>query len=192
LRWGGGSDRVLLLHEPGADIDGWGALPSTLAGNLALEITAIDLPGHGLSDDPWQEERLPDLVREFIDDEPRTGRQFVIAAGAAALAILEIAAESGLAGLVALSPTAVTGGRAPARSPRVPKLLFAGALAGNDVQTARELATRCGGWALVTAVPLADRGTEMLASAWQGRIIEQTTAFLHDCIDTRPICGRGA
>jgi pimeloyl-ACP methyl ester carboxylesterase len=190
MRWGAGSDRVLLLHEPGADIDGWGALPSTLARNLPLQVAAIDLPGHGLSDDPWQEERLPDLLRAFISNSQPSTR-FAIAAGASALAVLEIAAESGLTGLVALSPAAVTGGRVPARSPRVPKLLFAGALAGDDVQTARDLATRCGGWALVTAVPLADRGTALLASAWQGRVIEQTTAFLRDCINSRSIRGSG-
>jgi pimeloyl-ACP methyl ester carboxylesterase len=186
LRWEGGSDRVLLLHEPGADIDAWGALPATLAQRLPLDVTEVDLPGHGLSDDPWQEERFRDLLWEMIRGVSHPGRNFVLAAGTTALAALSFAAELDLAGLVSFSPTTPPQGEELARSPRVPKLLFAGALSGDDLRVARELAAACGGWAAVTSVPVAERGTALLASAWQGQLIEQTVAFLRDCLGQRP------
>ena len=133
--WGAGPDTVLLLHEPGADIDAWGALPSRLASILGIEVIAVDLPGHGLSDDPWQPERLGEVIRVLVQDSassplcsltspppPTTavdekdgtgsgsgqphGRQFVVAAGSVASTVLSIATDLRLAGLVALSPTA--------------------------------------------------------------------------------------
>lgn len=63
LRWSAGPDVALLLHEPGVDVDAWGSVPGEIAGQLGIETVAVDLPGHGLSDDPWEPERLPDLLR---------------------------------------------------------------------------------------------------------------------------------
>jgi hypothetical protein len=60
---------VLLLHDPGSDLDAWGSLPWQLARALPLAVVAIDLPGHGLSDAPWEPERLGDVVR-FIAANP--------------------------------------------------------------------------------------------------------------------------
>ena len=47
-QWGPAPDRVLLLHEPGTDLDAWGSLPARLAQELMLGAAAFDLPGHGL------------------------------------------------------------------------------------------------------------------------------------------------
>ena len=57
-RRGAGANWVILLHEPGTDLDAWGDLPARL-GARAYTALALDLPGHGLSDDPWEPERLP-------------------------------------------------------------------------------------------------------------------------------------
>jgi pimeloyl-ACP methyl ester carboxylesterase len=181
FRWGKGPDTVLLLHEPGLDLDAWTTLPVEIARQLEIETIAVDLPGHGLSDDPWDPARLPDLLRHVPDLAKTAGRLFLIAAGTPAIAALEQASAIELAALVCLSPAIPEDGQIPPRSPRLPKLFAAGSLAGNDLHEARRLATACGGWAVVTALPVAERGTGLLTSAWGAQLIEQIVAFLRDC-----------
>ena len=181
LRWGGGSDLALLLHEPGEDLDAWAALPGQLARELVIESIAVDLPGHGLSDDPWEPARLPDVLRELPLIVPAANRLYVIAAGTPALVSLDYAADLKLSGLVSLSPESPSDDWNPTRSPSVPKLMIAGAIAGSDLETARRLASTCGGWVVVTSIPVAERGTGLLSSPWSGRLVEQIVAFLRDC-----------
>ncbi|MCC7024291.1 MAG: hypothetical protein IT338_15810 [Thermomicrobiales bacterium] len=191
VRWGAGDDAVILLHEPGRDLDAWGDLPRRLAGQLPLAALAIDLPGHGLSDDPWQPERLGDLLDAVDAALPTSGRRLLIAAGESGLAAIERAASLELDGLVCLSPGPPADAR-PARSPIVPKQFFAGALAGDDLNGARKLASLCGGWAVVTSVPVAERGTALLATSWRDRIEDQIVTFLHDCIHSCPMRPMGS
>ena len=181
FRWGKGTDTAFLLHEPEADLDAWTTLPVEIARQLEIETIAVDLPGHGLSDDPWDPNRLPDLMQNLPEIAPAAGRRFLIAAGDAATAALERADTLELLGLVCLSPLSAGHRWRPRRSPRVPKLFVAGSLAGNDLNDARRLATTCGGWAVVTSLPVAERGTGLLASAWGGQLVEQIVAFLADC-----------
>ncbi|MBW3634558.1 MAG: hypothetical protein KY456_16185 [Chloroflexi bacterium] len=181
FHWGGGPDTVFLLHEPGSDVDAWGTLPVTLARELQVETVALDLPGHGLSDDPWEPARLSDLMQSLLQITPRSNRRFVIAAGIAATSALALASELRLSGLISLTPGASGVGWDPIRSPTVPKLFVAGSTAGNDLETARRLSTICGGWNLVTALPVAARGTALLASTWGGHLAEEIVAFLRDC-----------
>jgi pimeloyl-ACP methyl ester carboxylesterase len=181
FRWGNGQDAVLLLHEPGADLDAWTTLPVEIARQLGIETVAVDLPGHGLSDDPWDPSQLPDLLRQLPDLAPAAGRRFIIAAGSPAITALEQASTIELAGLVCLSPGVHEDGQNPPRSPRLPKLFVAGSLAGGDLNEARRLATVCGGWSVVTSLPVAGRGTGLLASTWGTDLVEQIVAFLRDC-----------
>lgn len=180
LRWGGGPDSLLLLHEPGADLDAWGSLPPYLAGRLPLDVTSCDLPGHGLSDDPWEPERLPELVLALAENEGGGHRRFVLAAGGVASVVLALAGDLRLAGVIVLSPPAPDASRL--RSPRVPKLIFAGSLAGEELRDARRMATSSGGWAVVTSVPVAASGTGLLATDWAPRIADQIGVFLRDCL----------
>ncbi len=182
LRWGTGPDVALFLHEPGADIDAWGALPARLARSIELEAIAVDLPGHGLSDDPWEPERVPETVRLLTVNHASQGRRFVIAAGSIAFSTLILAADFELAGLVCLSPSIPpTPALSLSRSPLVPKLLIAGSMATNDLAVARQLAFAAGGWVVVTSVPVARRGTNLIAAKWTDRLTEEITAFLRDC-----------
>jgi pimeloyl-ACP methyl ester carboxylesterase len=181
FRWGEGPDTALLLHEPGADLDAWTTLPVEISRQLKIETIAVDLPGHGLSDHPWDPARLPDLLGHLPDLVATARRRFLIVAGSPAITALEQASTIELAGLVCLSPAIPEDGQNPPRSPRLPKLFVAGSLAGNDLHEARRLATACGGWAVVTALPVAKRGTRLLTSAWGAQLIEQIIAFLRDC-----------
>lgn len=242
VRWGAASDTILLLHEPGADLDAWGALPSRLANTLGMAAVAVDLPGHGLSDDPWEDMRVDELVRllgERLAAPPKTaltplppspgstaeggaslsqrgkGRRFVVAAGSVASVVLTLAESLRLAGVVLLSvpdlkPTSHKTRHAPPPSPgptgdsplgwrgarggaggrgvraNVPKLFFAGSLAGDDLETTRRLAFGAAGWSAVTSVPVSERGTRLLATPWRARIEEEIVAFLRDCQHRRP------
>ena len=181
LRWGKGQDTVLLLHEPGADLDAWTTLPVEIARQLEIETVAIDLPGHGLSDDPWDPPRLADLIRHLPKFAPAAGRRFLITAGSPAITALEHASSIELAGLVCLSPEVPEEGQNPPRSPRLPKHFVAGSLTANDLNEARRLATACGGWSVVTSLPVAERGTGLLSSTWGEQLVEQIVAFLRDC-----------
>ena len=181
FRWGKGPDTVLLLHEPGADLDAWTTLPVEISRQLEIETVAVDLPGHGLSDDPWDPARLPDLLRHVPDLAPAAGHRFLIVAGSAAIAAIEHASTIELAGLVCLSPELPEDRQNPPRSPRLPKLFAAGSLAGSDLNEARRLATACGGWSVVTSLPVAERGTGLLASSWGAQLVEQITTFVRDC-----------
>ncbi len=187
LTWGTAPDSVVLLHEPGADVDAWGTLPGLIARALEQETIALDLPGHGLSDDPWELVRVEELVRFLVRrEETLAGRQFLIAAGSIAYSALTLAADLQLAGLVCLSPLRSPDMPPFVRSPRVPKLLISGSLAGDDLDTARQLASASGGWAVVTSVPVEARGTALLRSDWRGRVAEEIVTFLRDC-QRRPI-----
>jgi pimeloyl-ACP methyl ester carboxylesterase len=175
--WGDGVDLVLLLHEPAADLDAWSQLPAFLSGELAVTVASFDLPGHGLSDDPWQPERVPELLDALLDGT--SAHRFVVTARSIATAALAHASDLKLSGLVCLSPEAPEA-YPLTRSPRVPKLFFAGAKAGDDLDEARRLATASGGWAVVTALPVPERGTALLAGPWTERVSEEICAFVRD------------
>ncbi len=203
VRWGAASDTILLLHEPGADLDAWDALPARLAHTLGIAAVAADLPGHGLSDDPWEMEQIGALVQVLVEElanvpdratagRTAIGRRFVISAGAIASAVHASVGRLALAGTVALSPAANPpspiamgeGGRGVRVN--VPKLFFAGSLADIDLEIARRLASDSTGWSAVTAVPVSERGTRLLATPWRARIEEEIVAFLRDCQKRRP------
>lgn len=185
VRWGQGDDRVLFLHEPASDIDAWQSMPSHIALALQVETCAFDLLGHGLSDDPWEPERLHETLLFITEEDDRTGRLLIVAAGDSAFAALEYAAEQDVVGLVCLSPPPPDAERRAVRSPRVPKLFFAGSGSGDDVLVTRQLAADLGGWSVVTAVPVDARGTDLLRSDWAPRIVENTIAFVRDCLHPR-------
>jgi len=176
--WGGGNDLVLLLHEPGADLDAWGHLPAFLDRQLEVTVASFDLPGHGLSDDPWCPERTSDLLETLL--AASSGRRFVVAARSIATTALMHASDLQLSGLACLSPDAPEA-YPLTRSPRVPKLFVTGAKAGDDLGEARRLATASGGWAVVTALPVLDRGTGLLEGSWTARVWEEIAAFVRDC-----------
>lgn len=217
VRWGAASDAILLLHEPGADLDAWGALPALLAQTLGMAAVAVDLPGHGLSDDPWEAQRTGEVVRVLAErgsapsrdavgaSPPRreAHRLFVIAAASIAWTAHALASDLSLAGLVLLSPSQRSSATidVPCATPsasiakgeesrmlrtNVPRLFFAGSLAGDDLETARRLASAAAGWTAVTSMPVSERGTRLLATPWQARIEEEIVAFLRDCQHRTP------
>ena len=186
-RRGEGAHRAILLHEPGTDLDAWAALPALLAG-ADLTVVAVDLPGHGLSDDPWRPDLLPATMATLVAHARAEGTVSVclVAAGAGATAGLHLADDPGLDGVVALSPAEPTDDSSALRTARVPKLILVGALDPSALATARSVAARCGGWTVLSTIPTADQGTCLLAGSWGNQVGEQIAAFLRDCRRPRP------
>jgi hypothetical protein len=184
-RWGAGAPAALLLHEPGADLDAWGVLPALLARRLEAAIDVLDLPGHGLSDDPWEPARLADLLAALRDHAGSMGPA-IVAAGDTAGVALALAASLRPAAIVALSPAGFDpADSAIERSPRVPKLLFAGAHDGDALARARLAANTLGGWAVVSSVPTAERGAAILAGRWGASVADDIAGFLREALTRR-------
>jgi pimeloyl-ACP methyl ester carboxylesterase len=184
-RWGPAPDRVLLLHEPGADIDAWVSLPARLAQELMIGVAAFDLPGHGLSDESWEPARIGGVVRALLERAELPFRQVLVTAGLTAGVALTIVPQLRHAALVCLSPESPPGVLPPSRSPDVPKLFFASALAGAQLENARTLAGASGGWSNVTSIPTEELGTALLASRWSDQIVEGTVSFARDYLALR-------
>lgn len=186
-RWGLGQTATILVHEPGTDLDSWADLPALLLAG-GLPVIAVDLPGHGLSDDPWEPDQLSETLSGAADDARAAGagRVFLVVAGASTVAGFAVAAKSGVDALVALSPEATVGEGGVPRSAVVPKLLFVGALGEEAPVRARALAGSAGGWTMLSTIPTAEQGTALLAGAWGGQVREQIASFLRQCCRPSP------
>ena len=181
-RRGDGPHRAILVHEPGTDLDAWGALPSLLAA-ADLTVVAVDLPGHGLSDDPWRPELLAPTLGALVAHARAEGAASVclVAAGAGATAALELAVDGGLDALVALSPAEPTShDDFRFRAAGFPKLVLVGALDPSALATARSFVARCVGWTVLSTIPTAEQGTRLLAGPWGRQVGEQIATFLRD------------
>jgi hypothetical protein len=183
-RCGDESERwAVLIHEEGRDLDAWRGLVGPLVG-LGVCVLAIDLPGHGASDDPWEPRRLPDQVRAALRLAESEGARTLclIGAGAGATAALVAAGEHEVQAIVALSPRVRLDGVDPEaiRETTAPKLIFVG---GHDPVAAREASDvhrRSVGWGVLQSVPATSQGTALLESEWGGQVVETTVAFLRD------------
>lgn len=184
-RWGDGASELLLLHGGGADLDAWGALPALLAHHLDATVIAVDLPGHGLSDDPWQPERLPELLAALASRPAGSARLAVVAAGDTAAALLREAGRLAVAAVVLLSPALPETVAGWERSPSVSKLFLAGSLAGDELARCRRAANALGGWAVVVGVPDAAQGAELLVGDHLGTVVAHAAGFLRQALARR-------
>jgi pimeloyl-ACP methyl ester carboxylesterase len=171
----GDANWVLLLHEPGGDLDDWGNLPGVI-NESGYSVLALDLPGHGLSDDPWEPRRAVELVDALARFAVAAGaaKVFVIAPGALAAAALT---PRSVAAAVVLSPTPPT---TPLPDKTPPVLVLVG---GSDREASDEAnvffrATR--GWAVVSSFGTDRQGATIFQSEWGRHALEQTLAFLRD------------
>lgn len=182
-RWGDGANVAILLHAPGEDLDAWGDFPAHLvAGDLA--VVAVDLPGHGLSDDPWEPARLAGVTRAVVDHARATGalRVFLVAAEASVWGAWSAGAAGAAEALVALSPPDARDDRQAAdiRAARLPKLMLVGAGEGEALAAAQRALGRSAGWTVLSTLPRREQGTRLLSGSWGGQARDRITAFLRD------------
>jgi pimeloyl-ACP methyl ester carboxylesterase len=179
-QWPGGADSVILVHEPGRDLDAWRDLPELLRDD-GLTVVAIDLPGHGLSDNPWQPACLPEVLSATMDSlSDEHGTALIIAAGPCATVALRSPSPR-LGGVVALSPGNTGDSPAAGGSPPRPKLVLAGAADPAVLAAARSVSRQAPGWSLVSTFATREQGTALLECAWAAQVREQIRGFVRDC-----------
>ena len=149
--WVDGADWLVLFHDLGGDLDAWRPLIG-LAAVRGWSVLALDLRGHGGSDDPWDAEKCPADVALAIAEARRRGASTVCVGGAgvSAIAALRAASDTELDALVLLSPGPVPDGpRDTLRGPGISKLVVYGSHAPADDAEAKSSPTsrsapRCG------------------------------------------------
>jgi len=175
LRWPGGDHAVVLVHDPGADLDSWQDLPEDLT-QAGYTVLAFDLPGHGLSDGDWRLALLDPAVAAALGFALNAGARaaFLIAAGVSAMTTVP-----DFRARVALSPRLISPDPAPSRLPPSPTLILAGS--GDDE---REQAQRffrvTTDWAVLSTFGGAPSGAALLRSDWAAQAREQIRTFLAD------------
>jgi pimeloyl-ACP methyl ester carboxylesterase len=182
-RWGSGERWAVLVHDEGQDLDGWAPLVGEL-GAAGVSVLALDLAGHGTSDDPWDPAGAPaDIVAamRFAQGEGATA-MFLVGAGVGATAALVAAAQLEPEAIVALSPRAALDGVPPdaIRETRAPKLFVVGGADQAALAHTVDVYRRAIGWGLVEQPPVAEQGTDLLASEWSEQVAEKIVGFLRD------------
>lgn len=166
-RWRGRRpQRILLVHEPGADLDAWGPLPASLAA-AGFEVWSIDQRGHGLSDGEPDPDRtvadLSALCAKAVDDGVALG---LVTAGATAAAALRLGREDGVHVQVMLSPVGLP--EAPERWRELPattaRLVIVGGFDREARAATESLFRQVPGGALWGTVSVVEQGTSLLRS----------------------------
>lgn len=181
--WRGGEAWAVLVHDEGEDLDAWAPLVSELSA-AGLSVVAIDLAGHGASDDPWDPSLAPADVAATMRFALNEGAKavFLIGAGAGASAALVAAVEVEPQAIVALSPRAALNGVDPEaiRESAAPKLFVVGGRDRTALAHTVDIYRRAIGWGLIEQPPVTEQGTDLLASDWAEQVGEKILAFLRD------------
>ena len=183
-RWIGGPCWALFLHEPGADLDVWGGLPAALAAQ-GDTVLVVDLPGHGLSDDPARDDGATIAAGAVWTAAASSGaeRRFLLAAGAS---VADALAAGPVDAVIAFSP-----GNAAAIPPgdRSPCLVFAGGQDTDQTEAADAFFRAKQGWVVQSIFGDAGHGAALATGSWASHVAEQTRSFLRD---VRPTPARPA
>jgi pimeloyl-ACP methyl ester carboxylesterase len=179
LVFGEGTCEVVLVHDIGDDLDAWGTLPQTVA-LAGYAVRAVDLPGHGLSGDPFTRELLPSVVDGILEDATVRGAThcYLITAGLVASAALAARDSARISALVALSPRVDELWHTMMRAHAGAKLVLASSLDQADLDNAQQFFQACRGPAVLSTLPVAETGCRLLASAWADHVLEQILLFL--------------
>ncbi len=184
-RWGDAPE-VLFLHAPGEDrdLDDWRDLPALVASETGGAL-ALDLPGHGLSDDGDGDGDPAVLLAALRETPDGAAIRAVVAAGETAGGLLATGPALDLAGLVCFSASglAVEEPALLPRSPRLPKLLLARS-GGNsaDLKQAREISRAVAGWAVVVGVAGPDDGAALLDGPSAGPVRDHVAGFVRESL----------
>ncbi len=166
---------MLLVHDVGQDLDAWGSVATDLIAE-GYQVVAIDLPGHGLSDDPWDADTFPAVASLLIESlrENGSGRCFVLTAGS----LVPLVGQAAPDALVALSPRLSPGWTREMSG--VPCLILVGSADRDAAAEAETYFRKRTGWCVVSNFGVPENGTALLGTRWSTHIMEQTISFLRD------------
>lgn len=183
LRWDGNDDWVVLVHDVGQDLDSWRPVQKALAGR-GYTLLALDLRGHGTSDDPWDADMAHLDVEAALTFGRREGAASlcVAAAGFGGIAALLAAAREKPDGMILLSPGPLPSRQAMEglRGPGIAKLFFVGSQDMTARDTVAELRNASIGWALTVSLPSGEQGTALLTGPWGTHVCEHIVRFLDE------------
>ena len=171
LRSGEGDRWAVLVHGEGRDLDGWRPLAGFLAGR-GFTALAIDLPGHGASDDPWESALAVPAVLAAIEFARSQSSQQIHLVGEGVGAIAALAAATDpmrrVASIVAISPDADdrVAELTEIREARAPKLILVGSLSPGALEIAEAVFRGAIGPCAMVKLPVAAQGTDLLAGEW--------------------------
>jgi pimeloyl-ACP methyl ester carboxylesterase len=183
LRSGEGDRWAVLVHGEGRDLDGWRPLAGFLA-DSGFSVLAIDLPGHGASDDPWESALAVPAVVAAIEFARSAGSQQIhlVGEGAGATAALAAATDPmrHVASIVAISPAADDGVAEliEVREARAPKLILVGSLSPDALECAEAVFRAAIGPCQMVKLPVAAQGTDLLAGEWGVHVREKVLEHL--------------
>jgi pimeloyl-ACP methyl ester carboxylesterase len=178
--WRGGMDWAILIHDVDQDLDAWANAPATLV-DAGYSVLAIDLPGHGLSDEPWHFPEIARSVQTAMSFAKNAGakRCFLLVAGSISVPSM-IAASDLIQAVVAFSPEASDDELRALEEVHVPTLVLAGSADAKTAEQARRVFHDKAGWAVLSIFGAAENGTALLTGPWSSRVREQILLFLRD------------
>lgn len=178
--WQGGTDWAILIHDVDQDLDAWANAPATLAA-AGYSVLAIDLPGHGLSDEPWQFSEIPHVVQTATSFAKDAGakRCFLLAAGSVSAPSM-VAASDLVQAVVAFSPQPTHDDLMALEEIHVPTLILASSVDGERAEHARRVFQHKAGWAVLSIFGAGENGTALLTGTWGSQVREQILLFLRD------------
>jgi pimeloyl-ACP methyl ester carboxylesterase len=183
LRSGEGDRWAVLVHGEGRDLDGWRPLAAFLA-DSGFSVLAIDLPGHGASDDPWESAlAVPAVVAAIEFARSASSQQIhLVGEGVGAMAALAAATDPTrqVASIVAISPAADEGVAEliEVREARAPKLILVGSLSPDALECAEAVFRAAIGPCQMVKLPVAAQGTDLLAGEWGVHVREKVLEHL--------------
>jgi hypothetical protein len=149
-------------------------VPAVLVGD-GYGVVVVDLPGHGLSDDPWEVEGVGELMAVLVDGVRAVGarRCFVMAVGEVAEAAVKAAVDAAVV-VSPVAPIEEAGGATP------PVLVVVGGLERGAVEAADRFFRWTRGWAVMSSLGTERQGTAVFGSEWAMQAKEQVLGFFRD------------
>lgn len=173
---------LVFLHDRGADLDSVARLARMVA-QRGWRTVAIDLPGHGLSDEsPGATLTMPSLAALHAYMLGRAwGPLFIAAVGASCEIGLAWSRLSQVAGLALISPSRVEGSSGGLRIV-IPTVLFVPHHHPETVQLAQDICASAGAYWLRVLVPTEETGSKLLQGPWLAQVNSHLVGFLYDAL----------
>ncbi|MDQ6920864.1 MAG: alpha/beta fold hydrolase [Candidatus Dormibacteraeota bacterium] len=183
LRFGDGERWAVLVHDLERDLDDWRELAIWLAESGVCAL-ALDLPGHGASDDPWDPALAVPAAKAALDfaRSAGAGRIHLVGAGVGGTAALAAASSSAgevaSAALLSPRPDDAVAAMSDLREARVARLILVGSLDQGALTDAEAVFRASIGQCELAQIPVSAQGAGLLSGEWGGQSREKVLAHM--------------